>query len=96
MAVGQVTVGHLAQRRLGLLAAPEQRQVHGPHPRRPGCAGLGGGGGEPVGQIEIQQGHRMPCRFQIQLGVGIEVGLETQQRAAHGGLHVGVAVFAQP
>ena len=93
---GSVAVGHLAQRRLGLLAAPKQHQVHRPYPGRSGSAGLRGGGGESVGQIEIQQRHGMPRRFQVQRRVGVEIRLQAQQRPAHGGLHVGVAVFAQP
>ena len=61
VASGSVAIGHFAQRRLGLIAASQQDQVHCPHPGRPGCPGLRGGCGEPVGKIQIQQRHGMPC-----------------------------------
>ncbi len=96
MAVCQAGAGHVAQRRLGLLAASEQHQVHRPHPGGSGRSGFGGRRGEPVGQIQIEQRHGMPRRLQVQLGIGIEVRLDPQQRTSHGGLHVGVAVFCQP
>ena len=75
--VGQVAVGHLTQGRLCLFAAAKQYQVHRPYLGRSGGAGKCRGGGEAVGQIQIQQRHGMPGRFEVERPVGIEIRLQT-------------------
>ena len=75
-----------AQELLGRLAPPEQHQVHRLEFGGRRDARRRGGGREPIGQVEIQQLHRVPGRVEVQLGVGGEVGLQRQQRPAHRGL----------
>ena len=55
---------------LGLGAAAEQEQVHRPHRKRLGRSGRSGRGGEAVGQVEIQQRHRVLRGLQVQLRIG--------------------------
>ncbi len=82
---------------LGLVTPAQQEQGHGPHRSRLRCTAFGCGSrriGSAASRIEQDRG--APRRRQIQLRIRRQVGVQGQQRPAHGRAHVPVGLARQP
>ena len=89
-------VADFPQHVLGLLTAAEEKQIHRPNARCVRRACRGRRGGESVGQVEVEQRHRVLRGLQAQLRIRRQIGFQREQCPAHGRLHIGVGILGEP